>query len=267
MALYDLLLDQDLLADLAELHDDEEEDLVGADWHQDAIRVANDGLLLAGPERGLPWHVGNQLTVLMGAVKGKEWRPCPDLSVHPTLGPVPLISLDTREHGVPALIVEVASERTYRYDLGTKRRTYGQVGVREYLVFDPTRDWLGTAVLAWHATTRGFTHWEAGRDGRWQSDVLGVGFEPQGRLLRVFDPDGVLLPHIGEASRAARERDLQLRERDLQLYERDRQLQEREREADEHRRQLRERGHEAELQQRRIAELESENQRLRGKQP
>jgi Uma2 family endonuclease len=223
MALYDLMSEQDLLA---ELHDDEEEDLVGADWHQDAIRVANEGLLLAGPDRGLPWHVGNQLTVLMGEINGKPWRPCPDLSVHPTLGPTPLLSLDTRLHGVPAVIIEVASEGTYRYDLGAKRRAYAQVGVQEYLLFDPTQDWLRTAVRAWHATDEGFLPWEPWRDGRWHSRVLDVAFEPQGRLLRVFDQEGVLQPHVSEAVRRAHER---------------------EREAE-----------------KRIAELESENRRLRG---
>jgi Uma2 family endonuclease len=217
MALYDPLLDQDLFADLAELHDDEEEDLVGADWHQDAIHVIDDGLLLAGPERGLPWHVGNQLPVLMGAVDGKEWRPSPDISVHPTLGPTRLLSLDARVHGVPSVIIEVASERTYRYDLNAKRRAYGQVGVLEYLVFDPTREWLGTAVLAWHATTRGFARWEAERGGRWHSAVLGIAFEPQSVLLRVFDRDGILQPTVSESARRTAEHQRRISELEAEL--------------------------------------------------
>jgi Uma2 family endonuclease len=239
MALYDLMSEQDLLA---ELHDDEEEDLVGADWHQDAIRVANEGLLLAGPDRGLPWHVDNQLTVLMGEINGKPWRPCPDLSIHPTLGPTPLLSLDTRLHGVPTVIVEVASEGTYRYDLGAKRRAYAQVGVQEYLLFDPTQDWLRTAVRAWHATTEGFMPWEVGQDGRWRSRVLDVSFEPQGVLLRVFDQDGELMPHIIEVARQIAEQ--QRRMAELEVWERE---------------------CEAEIQQLRIAELEAENRQLRGK--
>jgi Uma2 family endonuclease len=258
MALYDLMPEQDLLADLAELHDDEEEDLVGADWHQDAIRVANEGLLLAGPDRGLPWHVGNQLTVLMGTVNGKPWRPCPDLSIHPTLGPTPLLSLDTRLHGVPTVIIEVASERTYRYDLGAKRRAYAQVGVQEYLLFDPTQDWLRTAVRAWHATARGFTPWEARRGGRWHSQVLDVSFEPQGRLLRVFDQDGVLQPHVSET---AREREREAAEHLRQVAEIEaehrRQMAEQQRRVADQQRQMT-------VQQRRVAELEAEIRKLRG---
>ncbi len=201
MVVHDSVLDQNLLRDLEELHDDGEEDLVGADWHQTAIRVANEGLLLAGPEQGLPWHVGNQLTVLMGRIRNKEWRPSPDLSVHPTAGPEPVTSLDTRVHGVPPLIIEVASEGTWRYDVGAKRRSYGRVGVQEYLVFDPTQEWLGTAVRAWHVTPRGFAAWPAARDGRWHSRVLSVSFQPEGTLLRVLDSKGVLMPHLGEQAR------------------------------------------------------------------
>jgi Uma2 family endonuclease len=198
-------LDPELLADLDELHDDSEEDLVGADWHQTAIRVANEGLLLAGPERGLPWHVGNQLTVLMGRVGRKEWRPSPDLFVHPRAGPEPVKSFDARLLGVPPLVIEVVSEDTWRYDVAAKRRTYGRVGVQEYLVFDPTREWLGEAVRAWHATPRGFVRWAAGRDGRWHSRVLGIASEPDGLLLRVVDAAGARMLHVGEQARRLRE--------------------------------------------------------------
>jgi len=35
----------------------------------------------------LPWHVGDQLTLVGWRPDGKEWRPCPDVSVHATAGP------------------------------------------------------------------------------------------------------------------------------------------------------------------------------------
>jgi hypothetical protein len=73
--------------------------------------------------------------------------------------------------------------------------------VEEYLVFDPTREWLGTAVRAWHATARGFTTWPAGRDGRWHSRVVPVSFQPEGLLLRVDDDQGVRMLHALEAAR------------------------------------------------------------------
>lgn len=228
--------DPDLLADLAELHDDEEEDLVGADWHQTAIRVANEGLLLAGPERGLPWHVGNQLTTLMGRIGTKEWRPCPDLSVHPTAGHDPVKSFDTRLYGPPLLVIEVASESTWHYDVEAKRRSYGRVGVQEYLVFDPTQEWLGEPVRAWRATPRGLVPWAPGRDGCWHSRVLGISFEPEGMLLRVIDQSGERMPHVSEQARRLRDQARTLDEQTRTLDE----------------------------QARRLAALEAEIRRLRG---
>jgi len=243
MVVHESGLDQDLLLDLEDLHDDTEEDLVGADWHQTAIRVVNEGLLLAGPERGLPWHIGNQLTTLMGRVGSKDWNPSPDIAVHPTAGPTPMASFDTRVHGAPPLVIEVASEGTYKYDLGTKRRTYGRVGVREYLLFDPTQAYLGMAVRAWHARPHGFVPWHAERDGRWHSQALGVSFLPEGLLLRVFDADGQKLLHTSEQERRDAERRRVIAEQERRAQEQEQSL--------------------ADLT-RRLAELEAENRRLRG---
>ncbi|HVA91581.1 MAG TPA: Uma2 family endonuclease [Chloroflexota bacterium] len=246
MAIHNLAFDPELTADLAELHDDSEEDLVGADWHQTAIRVVNEGLLLVGPERGLPWHVGNQLTTLMGQIGDKNWRPCPDISVHPAAGMDAVLSFDTRVHGAPTVVIEVASESTYRYDLEAKRRSYARVGVQEYLVFDPTHDWLGTAVRAWHATAHGFEAWLPTRDGAWHSRELGISFQVDGMLLRVVDADGVMMPHITEFGRLLREQ-----QQEAEAYTR--RLRVQTEEADRR----------AEEQARRIAELEAELRRNR----
>jgi hypothetical protein len=54
---------------LTALKDDGEEDLMGADWYQDAIDTAFEGLWPAGPEEGLPWKVSRQLMVLMGDLR------------------------------------------------------------------------------------------------------------------------------------------------------------------------------------------------------
>jgi hypothetical protein len=40
------------------LHDDTEEDLVGASWHQRAIRATNISSEDVAVARGLPWVVG-----------------------------------------------------------------------------------------------------------------------------------------------------------------------------------------------------------------
>ncbi len=46
------------------LHDDTEEDHVGADWHQEGIRTTVMGLRDLSATRDLPWHVGDQQTLV-----------------------------------------------------------------------------------------------------------------------------------------------------------------------------------------------------------
>jgi Uma2 family endonuclease len=184
--------------DVLDLHDDTEEDLVGSDLHQEAIVTVYLSLKSVGRRRGLPWHVSNQLMVLMGRVSGKEWRPSPDVLVHTTAGTEPLTSFNVAAHGVPELVVEVASESTWNYDVELKRRIYGRVGVQEYIVFDPTGEFLGGRLRAWHATEQGFVSWRADQNGRLYSKVLDLWFKPEGLLLRVFDRDGAPVPTLDE---------------------------------------------------------------------
>lgn len=189
------------LPDLAALKDDSEEDLVGADWHQDAIDTTFEGLWLAGPEEGLPWKVSRQLMVLMGDLGPKrDWRPSPDILVHPTAGTAPLSSFDAAALGVPPLLIEVASPGTFEYDASAKRDGYMVAGVLEYLLFDPTGELLGGQVRAWRAVPGGFTPWLPADDGRWHSTVIPVSFLPEGLLLRVYDAEGRRMPTLREAA-------------------------------------------------------------------
>jgi Uma2 family endonuclease len=246
MLVHDLPTDLQTDMDIIHLHDDTEEDLVGSDVHQDAIVTSNQGLRRVARRGRLPWHVSNQLMVLMGRLSGKEWRPSPDVFVHASAGPEPLNSFDVALHGVPEVVIEVASGSTWDYDVTIKRRSYGHVGVREYLVFDPTAEFLGTSVRAWHATPRGFLPWRAGPDGRWHSSVLGVSFMPEGLLLRVYDRDGALVPTFDEQEWLAAEQTWRLAEQERRIAEQARQSAE---------------------QARRIAELEATIRALRPPEP
>lgn len=205
VTLHHITSDRQFALDIVRLKDDTEEDLVGSDAHQTAIRLLCDSLWLVGPERGAPWHVSSQLTVLMGKIEGKEWHPSPDIFVHPTGGLGPRTSWDAATEGVPPFVVEVASPATWEYDVSVKQRSYGYVGVQECLIFDPTSELLGTPVRAWHATEDGFVPWPPEADGRWHSAVLGIVMEPQGLLLRVYDSAGALVPIVGEQEQRARE--------------------------------------------------------------
>ena len=195
----------EMLRNLATLKDDTEEDLVESDFHQDAIRVARDGLVLVGPERGLPWHVSVQL---MGRVGPKrDWRPSPDVFVHPTAGPEPRSSFDARAEGVPPLVIEVASPETYRHDVAGKRDGYFLAGVEEYLLFDPTGDLLSTQIQAGRRQEEAFVPWTAEVDGRWHSRAIPISFRPEGLLLRIHDAIGVQMPTITEQARRIAEQE------------------------------------------------------------
>jgi hypothetical protein len=61
------------------LHDDQEQDLVGTDWHQRAIDRLFDALQDLAEMACLPWHVGNQHTLVARMRDGRFWRPSPDI--------------------------------------------------------------------------------------------------------------------------------------------------------------------------------------------
>jgi len=193
------------------LTDDTEEDLVGTDLHQRAIRTLCENLLHVQEKRRAPWHVGMQLTTLMGDVPGKkDWRPSPDVLVHLTAGPGNLSSLDAVALGAPHLVIEVLSESTWAYDLGKKKTAYYHAGVREYLVFDPTTEYLGTDVRAWRRAPRSLVPWRANASGQWHSQMIDVTLHPQSMLLRVTDRGGQLMPTLGEAVRLAEQQARQI---------------------------------------------------------
>jgi Uma2 family endonuclease len=186
------------------LPDDTEETLVGATSHQGSINLLYDSLILCGPDRGLPWLVGNQLMLLIPRQVGRSYNPSPDIMVHPTLGDVERTSLNVAIDGPPVLIVEVASPSTsLSSDLNLdspsgKPGAYAAIGVLEYMVFDPTGQMIGEQVRAWRMGPTGYEPWLSEGDGRWHSRALGIGFVPQGLRLRVYDQEGQLVPSIRE---------------------------------------------------------------------
>lgn len=211
------------------LHDDMEEDLVGTDWHQRAISSLYTSLSDVAQRAGLPWHVGNQLTLVAWKPDGTAWRPSPDIMVHPQGGPAPRKEMVARTDGAPALVVEVASESTWSYDADTaegKAAGYLALGVPEYLIFDPTGDFLGGAPCrGWRLVDGAAQEWRPTADGRYAS-ALGLSMRPDGDRLRVLDRAGNPMPYEYEKTWELAERERMLAERDA---ERARMVAERER--------------------------------------
>src|SRR5438874_12855421 len=57
----------------------------------------------------------------------------------------------TWEEGVfPQVIFEVASDETFENDLGGKRLDYARLGVEEYYLLDPEREYLPSPLMAFH---------------------------------------------------------------------------------------------------------------------
>jgi Uma2 family endonuclease len=176
------------------LHDDTEEDLVGADWHQEAIGGIVDALRDQAEISGLPWHVGDQLARVACNPDGTAWRPSPDVMVHPAGGPEPRTEMTVEIDGIPALVIEVASKSTWRYDQDTVRGKawgYLTLGVPELLLFDPTGEFLGAPCRGWRAVEGTPEPWRPDDQGRYHS-VLGIAFQAEGQRLRVLD--GALQP-------------------------------------------------------------------------
>lgn len=199
------------------LRDDTEETLAGTSLHQGAITALYTSLNLCGPRRGLPWFVGNQIKVIIPRWGNRApYQPSPDILVHPTLTSGSRSSLILAADGPPALVIEVASPSTaLEHDINLtspdgKPRVYETIGVREYLVFDPVGDILGAEVWARRASPDGFVPWEPDERGRWVSVALGIAFQPQGLLLRVYDQDGRLVPLTEELADMVEERDRRL---------------------------------------------------------
>ena len=186
------------------LPDDTEESIVGADWHQDAIRSLCNGLRDVARASGGPWHVGALLTLVAWHPDGSVWRPKPDLMVHPHAGPTPRDEMNATTDGLPTLIVEVASPSTYLSDVNVSAPTKGRRDAKgyeylawplpEYLVFDPTGAYLPEQVRAWRVVEGRVQEWPPDAAGRYQSRLLGVSFRPEGFFLRIVDPGGNPVP-------------------------------------------------------------------------
>jgi Uma2 family endonuclease len=198
------------------LHDDLEDDVVGAEWHQSAIRALATSLKSFAEARGWPWHVGDQVTLIAWKPNGDEWRPAPDIVVYPRLGPQERQEIDIHEEGPPALIIEVASASTWTYDVSMERlrgrrrqagKAYGYLvglGVSEYLVFDPRGDYIPGQCRAWRRVGNVAREWRPEPDGQYHSAALGISFHPDKALLRVVDPEGQPVPYWFEATRRLR---------------------------------------------------------------
>ena len=111
------------------------------------------------------------------------------------------------EGRVPELVLEIMSPTSVGNDLVTKYELYERLGVREYWMYDPTREGLLEPVLRGYALVDGkYRRIEVRRvDERYVgvSDVLGLELHAEVEWFRFFDPSsGEYLPDNQENRRA-----------------------------------------------------------------
>jgi len=199
------------------IDDDTEESVSGSDYHLAAIVALYDVLLRYAQHALKRWYVTAEVLVLVDVPDRvrNPWRAMPDVYVVRDTPDTFRTSLDTRQGAsFPQFLCEVASESTWDRDIVEKQRVYADLGAREYLVFDPTTEFLGQSLRAWRRSLDGvWEPWEPEGQGFLTSVALdGLRLRAEGTLLRVYDPLGALLPTARELDGIAREQAARQRE-------------------------------------------------------
>jgi Uma2 family endonuclease len=115
----------------------------------------------------------------------------------------------------PDVVFEISSRGTWQEDLQKKWQLYAQLGVREYFIFDPERDYLIEPLVGYRLEDGQYVRMEV-EGGRLRSEALGLELVDTGETLRLYDPQAQrFLPTPTEESDARRQAEaeaIQLRE-------------------------------------------------------
>jgi Uma2 family endonuclease len=131
--------------------------------------------------------VGGDLMIYIDEDTPKKWL-APDVFVCFGVENKMRRSFKTWEEGVfPQIVFEVASESTFENDLGGKRLEYARLGVEEYYLLDPEREYLPSPLMAFKR--------ENGRliavnveNNRILSPLLNIEIVDTGKFFRLFNP-------------------------------------------------------------------------------
>ena len=95
----------------------------------------------------------------------------------------------TWEEGVfPQIVFEIASDSTYENDLGGKRLDYARLGVEEYYLLDPEREYLPSPLMAFRRQNGRLLSTDV-ENNRVFSPLLNLEIVDTGRAFRLFDPE------------------------------------------------------------------------------
>ena len=112
----------------------------------------------------------------------------------------------TWEEGkVPNVVFEVTSRSTRREDEETKPKSYARIGVNEYFLYDPTREYLAPSLQGFRLIDGQYVRIEADESGALVSEELGFLLRLSGDDLVLTDrATGGVLRTEAEAEAAAR---------------------------------------------------------------
>ncbi|HEX5444325.1 MAG TPA: Uma2 family endonuclease, partial [Pirellulales bacterium] len=167
-------------------------------------------------------------------------------------------SFRTWEEGVaPTVIFEITSSGTRRNDQVSKPRVYAKLGVPEYFVFDPEREYLSPPLQGFRLKGKRYVPIEADHQGRFISDHLAMAVAAEGYLPRLIDlKTGTPLPTMKEQAALAAKAERATKKAEQATKKAERAT----RQA---RGQIKKAEQAAEAERRRVAELEAELAQLR----
>lgn len=97
------------------------------------------------------------------------------------------------EGKVPDLVIEILSKSTVMKDKAMKRGLYAELGVQEYVLFDPKFKYLNPAIQGYRLVEDHYEPLTVSQlaDGTYRlvSEVLGLEFRLKGDLLRLVEPE------------------------------------------------------------------------------
>jgi Uma2 family endonuclease len=87
----------------------------------------------------------------------------------------------------PSLIVEVTSDSTRNEDISRKKSLYEQLGVEEYILYDPLQDYLCPALQGFRLVDGHYQPIPSGTDGAILSQTMGATLRIEERGIRLID--------------------------------------------------------------------------------
>ncbi len=87
----------------------------------------------------------------------------------------------------PDFVLEFSSENTHRTDQNEKKLLYASIGVQEYFLYDPERQYLPTPLMGFRLIEGEYVPIPAGPDGSVMSSTLNLELRLRGDILGFYD--------------------------------------------------------------------------------